>query len=122
MNRTARAAFSSSVMALTAAIIVFTWPALESRPQANQQSAGPTKPMSMHTTVQMKMKMPIAPPAGPHGVPPPEEGPPLAPGAKHGLVHRLSQYPAIFLATAKQRAAAERLRGQLFAAAQRWAN
>jgi hypothetical protein len=52
----------------------------------------------------------------------PEYGPPLTAGSEHGLAHRLQQYPAIFLATPRQRAAAERLRAELLRAAMRYAD
>src|SRR3954453_14853397 len=58
----------------------------------------------------------------PHGVHAPEHGPLLAPRTEHGLAHRLRQYPAVFLATARQRAAAERLRRELAAATRRFAD
>jgi hypothetical protein len=58
----------------------------------------------------------------PYGVSPPEYGSLLPPRTEHGLAHRLQQYPAIYLATARERLAAQRLRRQLYAAAQRWAN
>jgi hypothetical protein len=120
MNSTARIAFSSRIIALAAAAIVLTWPAPESAPPVHQHAVGLTRPMSMSTS--MSMPMPMEETGMPHGVSPPEHGPPLSAGTEHGLAHRLSQYPAIFLATAKQRAAAEQLRQQLFTAAQQWAN
>lgn len=52
----------------------------------------------------------------------PEHGPPLPVGTRHGLAHRLEQYPAIFLATPRQRAAAQRLRDVLFASTRRLAD
>jgi hypothetical protein len=56
------------------------------------------------------------------GVSLPDTGPPLAPGATHGLVQRLRQYPTLSLATPRQRAAASWLRAQVFAAASRFAS
>ena len=56
------------------------------------------------------------------GLSAPEYGGPLPPGTEHGLAHRLEQYPAVFLATPRQRAAAERLRSRLFASARRFAD
>ena len=61
-----------------------------------------------------------APPAHhsmPSGVSVPDDGPTLPPGARHGLAHRLVQYPALFLASPQQRAAAARLRTALFVSA-----
>ena len=94
MSRCAHLARVSVVSALCAAGIVATWSA-------------PASP-AMRTTM-------------PHGVSAPEHGPLLPPRAEHGRAHRLRQYPAVFLASRKERARAERLRRQLYAAAQRWA-
>ena len=58
----------------------------------------------------------------PHGVLAPERGPLLPATAKHGLAHRLRQYPVVGLAAPGERAAAEQLRRELFKAAQRWAD
>ena len=97
-NRYSRAALVCVVSALCAAGIVNTWSA----------SA------STHA-IAMNMKMP-------HGVSAPEHGPLLPPRVEHGLAHRLREYPALSLASPRQRAAAERLRKQLYAAARKWAN
>jgi hypothetical protein len=50
----------------------------------------------------------------------PEYGPTLPPAATHGLAQRLRQYPALALATPRQRAAAERLLAELRATAAPW--
>jgi hypothetical protein len=89
-------------------------------------SAPPRQHHSVRTAAMaMPMPMPMPMPkrnATPQGVSAPEHGPPLPPGTTHGLAHRLRQYPAVFLATGEQRAAAERLRRRFFASAQRWAD
>ena len=74
-------------------------------------------PVALAGTMDMSMHTPM-----PRGVSAPEHGAFLAARTKHGLAHRLRQYPALFLATSKQRAAAERIRRQLFAAARRFAS
>ena len=51
-----------------------------------------------------------------------QRGPLLPATAKHGLAHRLRQYPVVGLAAPGERAAAEQLRRDLFKAAQRWAD
>jgi hypothetical protein len=74
---------------------------------------------------RMSMPMDMTMPDGmrmPRGVSRPEHGPILPARIKHGLAHRLQQYPAVYLATPRQRAAAERLRRRLFAAARRFAD
>jgi hypothetical protein len=53
---------------------------------------------------------------------PPQYGPTLPPATTHGLAQRLRQYPAVELATPRQRAAAERLLAQLRVTARRWAD
>jgi hypothetical protein len=47
-------------------------------------------------------------------------GPTLPPGTLHGLAHRLQQYPAVALATAAQRRAAQRLLDESRRAARAW--
>jgi hypothetical protein len=91
-----------AVVLLAAAGIAYTW----SPAQAGSRHAGaaPRKPT------------PVL------GLSLPEHGGPLPPGTEHGLAHRLQQYPAIFLATPRQRAAALRLRNELYAAARRYAD
>ena|SRR5438034_4190278 len=62
----------------------------------------------------------VAAPRPALGLSTPDFGPALPPGATRGLVERLRQYPAVALATPRQRAAAVRLLAQLRASAARW--
>ena len=65
----------------------------------------------------------LGPPASgaiPSGMHLPQAGPPLPAAARHGLAERLQQYPSLRLATPRQRAAAERLRRELWATAKPW--
>jgi hypothetical protein len=59
-----------------------------------------------------------------HAIPPgtniAELGPTLPPGVRHGLALRLQNYPAVALATPRERLAAERLRRELWATASRF--
>ena len=64
----------------------------------------------------------VAANATPAGVGLPDDGPRLAPGVEHGIARRLHQYPALALASPRQRARASRLRFELVAAARRFAN
>jgi hypothetical protein len=100
-----RIAFALAVATLTAAGVVATW----RTHGAPRQAPVRVVEASLHTR-------------RPHGVHAPEAGPLLPPRIEHGLAHRLRQYPALFLATAAQRAAADRLRRQLYAAARRFAD
>jgi hypothetical protein len=84
-------------------------------------SAQPVDARSRVASTQMSMPM-LSGYEMPPGISAPEYGGQLPPAREHGLAHRLRQYPAIYLATRKQRAAAERLRRQLFASAMQWAN
>ena len=113
MNRNARVALVSGAALLVVAGVAEIWSAPASSP--------PRPRRAVSTATSMAMPMPMDK-GMPHGVSPPEHGPPLPLRTEHGLAHRLSQYPAVFLATAKQRAAAELLRRQLYAAAKQWAN
>jgi len=84
----------------------------------------PTQPAHVRRAPAMSsMAMATAPrsPGMPHGVSQPELGPELPPGSRRGLAYRLPEYPAIFLATKQQRAAATHLWGTLRATALRWA-
>jgi hypothetical protein len=102
-----RFAFVCLVVCTGTAGIVYTW----------QPPGMPATPVALAGAAEMRMHTPM-----PHGVSAPEHGPMLPERIEHGLAHRLRQYPAIFLATPKERAAADRLRGQLFHAARRFAS
>jgi hypothetical protein len=122
MTRGARVALLSGIVVLLAAGVAEVWTPATSSPSRSPPYAAsaPSPPPPRHHQVTAMGS--ARPGMGlPYGVSPPEHGAMLPPGTEHGLAHRLSQYPAVFLATARQRAAAERLRRQLLAAAQRWA-
>lgn len=84
-------------------------------------SAQPSNGRSAAVSVHMNMSMPSGSEMPP-GISAAEYGALLPPSRRHGLAHRLRQYPAIYLATEGQRAAAERLRRRLFATAVQWTN
>ena len=111
----------NSRVSLVAGVVLLVAVSIAGIRSAHDSGHAPPAPTGM----PMEMEMPMPMPAGaalPPGVSSPEQGPLLPPRTEHGLAHRLRQYPAVFLATARQRAAAERLRRQLYAAARRWAN
>jgi len=102
-----RVAFILVVAAAAAAGILHTW----------HEPGAVAAPAPSIQALDVALSTPM-----PHGISAAEHGPVLAPRVEHGLAHRLRQYPALFLATAKQRAAAERLRRELFAATRRFAS
>ena len=99
MNRNGRIARIFGVVLFVAAGVVDIWSAPPSLPVRHDD---------LVSMAPMAMAMPASAPT-PRGVSAPEHGPLLPPATQHGLAHRLRQYPAVFLATPKQRAAAERL-------------
>ncbi len=137
MNRIARLSSVAATLVVVAAGLAYTWsapasPGVQRRLQTHHHPASKTMTMAMAMAMAMDMTtgtasatpmdMTTVTTGMPHGVSMPEHGSLLPPGTEHGLAHRLRQYPAVFLATAMQRAAAERLRTQLLAAARRWAS
>lgn len=111
MSRVSRIATVTLVTAAAAVGVLDVWSA-------------PAAPATHH---QHAMRMPMPPSAHaamamPQGVSAPELGPPLPGRAERGLAYRLQPYPSIFLASRRQRAAAEALWGQLRATTRRWAS
>ena len=116
MSRNRRRCLVFGVVLFVAAGIVDLWSAnLSARPRQDHSSDLGRTPMAMPMPMPMRA-------VTPRGISAPEHGPPLPPRTRHGLAHRLRQYPAVFLATVNQRTAADRLRRQLLAAARQWEN
>lgn len=110
MIRLARLAYTTAVVVAATAGGVEVW--FKPGTPAHVHRASATSSIAI-TTGQMS--------GMPHGVSRPELGPRLPPGSRRGLAYRLPEYPAIFLATKQQRAAATHLWGTLRATALRWA-
>jgi hypothetical protein len=115
-----------AVAVIVAAGIAEIWRLPSSSPKASQPAADATvaKPAVLPALKRAPPSSAMTMPPGmdmPAGVSSPEHGSLLPPATEHGLAYRLRQYPAVFLATPSQRRAAERLRRQLQAAAERLA-
>ena len=118
MRRNAQVSVVSGVMLLFAVGIG----EIRSVPASGPASAQPRHDRATEVMSMAGMPMPTTSTGLPPGVSLPKNGPLLPARAEHGLAHRLRQYPAVFLATARQRAQAERLRRRLYAETRRWAN
>jgi hypothetical protein len=130
MTHIVRLALTAGVAAAVVVGIAKIWTAPASAPGQSPHAAAVTVAKTLPVPVPVPasksgaMPVPMASDmemAAPEGVSAPEHGPPLPPATKHGLAYRLRQYPAVFLASPQQRAAADHLRKQLYAAAIRLA-
>jgi hypothetical protein len=115
VTRLRSSVIATAVAAATAIGLAYTWTgAPAARPTSRPAPRPVLRPVVRLAPAAQTMAMPA-------GVTMPDEGPPLGPRVEHGLAHRLPQYPAVFLASPRQRAASEQLRNRLFSAAVRLA-